>query len=105
MHRHSQLACSRLSCVVFFFEGSVISIGCIRMVQGESSQILNHILLAERGDLLKAYYERLTGDDKLAQMVAAKYWSAWKGAALSCDQAQKHWQVLPSSKMPSRWLV
>ena len=63
-------------------------------------EFVNHIPLSERGDLLKAYYERLTGDDELARMVAAKYWSAWKGAALSCDQAQKHWQVLPSSKMP-----
>ena len=71
----------------------MISIGCIRMVQGESSQILNHILLAERGDLLKAYYERLTGDDELVRMLAAKYWSAWEG---SCSKLRPSPEALAS---------
>lgn len=34
---------------------------------------------AERGDLVEAYYNRLTGDDELARMAAAKAWSAWEG--------------------------
>ena len=34
---------------------------------------------SERGNLLQAYYERLTGDDELARMAAAKAWSAWEG--------------------------
>lgn len=38
---------------------------------------------AERNDLLAAYHRRLTGDDVVAQMEAAKTWSAWEGAALS----------------------
>ena len=33
----------------------------------------------ERNDLVQAYYERLTGEDELARMAAAKAWSAWEG--------------------------
>lgn len=32
----------------------------------------------ERGDMVKAYYRRLTGDDELARMAAAKAWSLWE---------------------------
>ena len=34
---------------------------------------------AERGDFLSAYYKRLTGDDEIARMAAAKAWSVWEG--------------------------
>lgn len=34
---------------------------------------------AERHDLIKAYYKRLTGSDQIAQMHAAKAWSIWEG--------------------------
>ena len=33
----------------------------------------------ERGDLMRAYYKRLTGTDEIAQMQAAKAWSIWEG--------------------------
>lgn len=33
----------------------------------------------ERSDLVRAYYKRLTGDDELARMAAAKAWSVWEG--------------------------
>ncbi|GAB3381155.1 alpha/beta hydrolase family protein [Azotobacter armeniacus] len=33
----------------------------------------------ERGDLMHAYYKRLTGSDEIAQMQAAKAWSGWEG--------------------------
>jgi proline iminopeptidase len=36
---------------------------------------------AERRDLINAYYHRLTGDDELARMAAAKAWSLWEGNA------------------------
>lgn len=32
----------------------------------------------ERGDLVAAYHRRLTGDDELARMAAAKAWSRWE---------------------------
>lgn len=33
----------------------------------------------ERDDLVAAYYDRLTGDDEIARMAAAKAWSIWEG--------------------------
>jgi len=39
----------------------------------------DHIPEAERGDLLRAYYKRLTSDDKAVQSAAAKVWSVWEG--------------------------
>jgi proline iminopeptidase len=39
------------------------------------------IPVEERGDLVGAYYRRLTGDDEVARMAAAKAWSLWEGRA------------------------
>ena len=33
----------------------------------------------EQGDLMQAYYKRLTGSNELAKMAAAKAWSTWEG--------------------------
>lgn len=33
----------------------------------------------ERGDMVTAYYQRLTGGDEIARMAAAKAWAAWEG--------------------------
>jgi proline iminopeptidase len=35
---------------------------------------------AERGDMVAAYHRRLTGDDKAAQLAAARAWSIWEGS-------------------------
>lgn len=37
------------------------------------------IPVEERGDLMQAFYKRLTGADQIAQMHAAKAWSTWEG--------------------------
>ncbi|MFM1897463.1 MAG: proline iminopeptidase [Pseudomonadota bacterium] len=37
-----------------------------------------HIPEAERGDLLNAYHQRLTGSDDLVRMAAAKCWVSWE---------------------------
>jgi proline iminopeptidase len=39
-----------------------------------------HVPEAERGDLMKAYHERLTSDDHAVRLAAAKRWSGWEGA-------------------------
>src|SRR6266567_6026343 len=39
-----------------------------------------HIPESERGDLLSAYYRRLTSDDPGVRLAAAKIWSGWEGA-------------------------
>jgi len=41
---------------------------------------LEHIPAAERGDLLRAYYARLTSSDPAVQRAAAKIWSVWEGS-------------------------
>jgi len=40
---------------------------------------LAHIPDSERGDLLKAYYSRLTHADPAVRLAAAKVWSGWEG--------------------------
>ncbi len=37
----------------------------------------------ERGDMLSAYYRRLTGTDEIARMAAAKAWSLWEARTAS----------------------
>jgi proline iminopeptidase len=40
---------------------------------------------SERDKLLHAYYQRLTGDDELARMAAAKAWSLWEGRCVTLN--------------------
>jgi proline iminopeptidase len=40
---------------------------------------VGHIPEGERGDLLRAYYKRLTSSDPEEQRAAAKVWSVWEG--------------------------
>lgn len=44
---------------------------------------------AERNNLVAAYYRRLTGDDELGRMSAAKAWSVWEGRAATLLQRQE----------------
>jgi proline iminopeptidase len=46
-------------------------------------RFLEPIPPAERGDLLRAYYERLLGDDPRERLAAARAWSIWEGATSS----------------------
>jgi proline iminopeptidase len=41
---------------------------------------------AERGDMVRAYYQRLTHPDRAVQLAAAKAWSIWEGTTLSLFQ-------------------
>ncbi len=47
---------------------------------------LRPIPKAERDDLLRAYHRRLTGDDEVARMAAAKAWSLWEGRTATLRQ-------------------
>lgn len=40
----------------------------------------NHIPANERGDMMAAYYRRLTSEDPAQRLAAAKVWSGWEGA-------------------------
>lgn len=44
-------------------------------------EFLAPIPIAERSNLLHAYYRRLTGEDDIARLTAAKAWSLWEGRA------------------------
>ncbi|UTW11196.1 prolyl aminopeptidase [Marinobacterium rhizophilum] len=43
------------------------------------------IPLSERGDMLNAYHRRLTADNEIARMSAAKAWSLWEGRCSTLD--------------------
>ena len=44
----------------------------------------------ERGDLMSAYYRRLTGTDRAQQLAAAKAWSVWEGSTSHLHQDPGH---------------
>jgi proline iminopeptidase len=44
---------------------------------------------SERGDIIRAYYRRLTGDDESMRLEAAKRWSLWEASALKLLPDQK----------------
>ena len=47
---------------------------------------------AERGDMISAYYKRLTGDDREAQLEAARAWSVWEGGTVSLLPSEERMQ-------------
>ena len=44
---------------------------------------------AERGDMIRAYYRRLTSDDEAVRLEAARAWSVWEASALRLLPDQK----------------
>ena len=52
--------------------------GANRVFPDYWQEFLRAIPKAGHGDLIASYYARLTGEDELAQMAAAKAWSAWE---------------------------
>ncbi len=53
--------------------------GASRVFPDYWADFLEPIPPVERADLLQAFHRRLTGDDELARMAAAKAWSVWEG--------------------------
>ena len=51
---------------------------------------------SERGDMISAYYKRLTGDDEDAQLRAAKAWSVWEGGTVSLFPSEERMQSFSS---------
>ena len=45
---------------------------------------------AERGDLMRAYHRRLTGDDEAVRREAARAWSVWEAATSFLLQREDH---------------
>lgn len=53
--------------------------GASRLFPEYWQEYLSPIPQAERGDLVQAFYRRLTGDNEMQRMAAAKAWSLWEG--------------------------
>ncbi|WP_425407808.1 prolyl aminopeptidase [Hyphococcus sp.] len=51
---------------------------------------------AERGDMISAYYKRLTGDNQNEQLQAAKAWSLWEGGTVSLLPSEERMQTFSS---------
>ncbi len=45
---------------------------------------------AERGDMMSAFYRRLTGEDKAERAAAARAWSMWEGSTCFLYQDPEH---------------
>ncbi len=54
--------------------------GASRLFPDQWEHFLAPIPANERGDMVTAYYKRLTSDDEVARMAAAKAWSVWEGS-------------------------
>ena len=53
--------------------------GCDAIYPDAWEPYIEHIPAGERGDLIGAYYRRLTGTDAAVRLAAAKAWSTWEG--------------------------
>tara|TARA_B110000858_G_scaffold134187_1_gene152510 strand:- start:11943 stop:12902 length:960 start_codon:yes stop_codon:yes gene_type:complete len=76
--------------------------GAKRVFPDAWEEFEGHIPEAERGDLMQAYYERLTGNDELARMAAANHWSAWEG---SCSKLRPSPKALAGFTKPHNALA
>ncbi|OCW57727.1 prolyl aminopeptidase [Hoeflea olei] len=57
--------------------------GVSEMFPDKWERFLAPIPEAERGDLMAAYRKRLIGEDRAAQIAAAKAWSGWEGETIT----------------------
>ncbi len=57
--------------------------GCSWIFPDAFEKYLAPIPPEERGDMIGAYYKRLTSADRMIQMQAARAWSTWEGTTLS----------------------
>ncbi len=60
--------------------------GAHRLLPDYWQDFLAPIPPEEQGNLLQAYYQRLTGENEIARMQAAKAWSTWEGRAANLLQ-------------------
>lgn len=60
--------------------------GASRIFPDAWQDFIRPIPVSERDDLLGAYSKRLTGENELARMAAAKAWSAWEGRTATLKQ-------------------
>jgi proline iminopeptidase len=54
--------------------------GCSKIYPDAWEEYIKPIPLEERSDFVKAFYKRLTSEDKVVRKTAAKAWSIWEGS-------------------------
>jgi proline iminopeptidase len=64
--------------------------GCDAIFPDAWEEYLKPIPQVERGDLMSAYYRRLTGPDPTERLAAARAWSIWEGATSFLLQDEAH---------------
>ena len=60
-------------------KGWLYRYGAGEIMAEQWDQFCGHIPQDERGDLVKAYHDRLTSDDEATRLAAAREWSMWEG--------------------------
>lgn len=68
--------------------------GASEMFPDAWEHFLEPIPVAERGDMMAAYYHRLTGDDHEVRQQCARAWSTWEGTTVS---------LLPNEKRQAKF--
>lgn len=63
--------------------------GCSKIYPDAWEKYLAPIPIEERGDLVRAYYKRLTGEDKEVRQSAAKAWATWEASTSRLLQNHK----------------
>lgn len=59
--------------------------GASRLFPDAWEQFVEPIPEAERTDMVPAFYRRLTGDDEVERLRAARAWSVWEGATITLE--------------------
>lgn len=75
----------RKSELSFFYQD-----GASHLFPEQFQPYLEFIPEAERGDLIKAYGKRLTGEDEEVKLEAAKKWSTWENATSKLYLDEEH---------------
>lgn len=75
--------------------------GASRLFPDYWEDFVDQIPVEERDNLLAAYYRRLTGENQILQMSAAKTWSGWEGRTATLKPCQ---DVVDSFTEPHRAL-
>lgn len=76
--------------------------GANRVFPDYWKDLVHNIPEAESNDLVAAYHARLTGDDELARMAAAKAWAAWEG---NCSKLRPSAELLAKLTTPHNALA
>lgn len=83
--------------IAWFYQG-----GAAQVFPDYWQDFLHPVAEADRDELVKAYYEILTGDNDLLKMGAAKAWSMWEGR---CSTLRPSHEVAESFSKPYKALA